>query len=262
MQADGGGSLQLPALLCSAGLAPASAQMKLPSGPWASPFAGDVGGGDGVAPCWSRRRARAGARQARVSGRAAVALAAVLAARHGAAPQRGGVSTLPARAWGCPWLPTPRETTSPAGRSLRQSPCAGNPGAGGPAQVRRRARHAQAGPAPGAADRAALSQEHCGGGRVPTLRAAPCPAATASDVPRSPRHRPHRDEVGDGRAVPQPVPSGCPRLAPRLRNPAAPGRAVPAASDPPPHVPVAAPLTGPSRAGQEQLPPDSRAYLG
>lgn len=82
MQADGGRSLQLPALLCSAGLAPASAQMKLPSGPCASPFAGDVGGSDGVAPCWSRRRAWAGARQAQVFGRAAVALAAVLAARH------------------------------------------------------------------------------------------------------------------------------------------------------------------------------------
>lgn len=105
---------------------------------------------------------------------------------RGTAQHRSGVSTLPARAWGCPWLPTPREMTSPAGKSLRQSPCASNPGAGSPAQVRRRARHAQAGPAPEAADRAALSQEHCRGGRMPTLRAAPCPTATASDVPRSP----------------------------------------------------------------------------
>lgn len=215
---------QPPALICGAH----SSLCPDDSGPSARPSTGGVGGSDGVAPRQSWRRAwpRAlpahpglppGRAEQRVSGRAATALAAVLAA-----PRRTVVSTLPACATG---LPVPGETLPPAGRSLSQSRCAGSAGAGSPMQVPRRARHTQAGPAPGAAARAALSQGCCRGGRVPTLSSSAPSRCHGQRCPLIPPPPFPRAEACDGRALPQP--GGCPRLTPRLRNPATPGHAMP-----------------------------------
>lgn len=224
-------------LLCSAGLTPASAWMKLPSRACARPFTSGMGSSDGVAPCRSRRKSTAQSSPTHPglpSGLCGVA--GIWQGSHSpgsTAQHRSRVSTQSAPAWGYPWLPMPRETRPPAGRSLSRSPCAGSH-AGSPMQVPRHAHHTQAGPAPEAAARAALSQERCRGGRMLTLSSSTLSRCYSQQCSLIPPPAFPCSEACDGRAVPQPVPGGGPYLASRLQDPPAPSWVVPVDRDPAP----------------------------